>query len=142
MKLKLISDGTNTGTKLIDTDTGEQVKGIQKITYDLDCTNIPKVTVELFNVPVEIVAKEASVSLLKYSLVENEFMPNVSFEKNIKVVTKEAAQNRCLSSYDHMMYDADSNNVIGAVQSVKWVATPDKIDAEVVKIFYDNKEWE
>lgn len=65
MKLKLISDGTNTGTKLIDEDTGEMVHGISKLTWEANSNDmITKTTVEFFNIPVELDVK-ADVELLE-----------------------------------------------------------------------------
>ena len=57
MKLKIISDGTNTGTKLIDEDTGETISGISSLTWEASANEaLTKITVELFNIPVEIVS--------------------------------------------------------------------------------------
>lgn len=66
MKLKLVSDGTKTGTKLIDEDTGEMVHGVSRVSWEADAKeHITKTTVEFFNIPVEIVAK-AMVHLQEY----------------------------------------------------------------------------
>ena len=81
MKLKIISDGTNTGTKLIDEDTGEMIHGISKLTWEVNVENFTtKVGVEFFNIPVEFVSK-ADVELHEWDSKTGEFPHTKTFEK-------------------------------------------------------------
>lgn len=66
MKLKIISDGTNTGTHLIDIETGERVQQISKISWKADVKElITTASIELTNIPVEIVSS-AQISLFDF----------------------------------------------------------------------------
>src|SRR5580692_8961723 len=87
MKLKIVSDGTNAGTHLVDEDTGEFVRGISKISWECSCDDvITKTIIELQNIPVEIVSK-AEVDLLEMMPPSYKAVYSKSFEKEVKVVT-------------------------------------------------------
>ncbi len=56
MKLKIISDGTTVGTKLINEETGEMIHYVQKITWEVNAQGaISKATIELAKIPIEVV---------------------------------------------------------------------------------------
>jgi hypothetical protein len=56
MKIKVISDGTITGTKVFDADTGELMPGVQAVTWHLDTDSVSAdVVIKMVQVPVEIV---------------------------------------------------------------------------------------
>lgn len=137
MKLKIVSDGTNAGTKLIDEDTGEMIHLIQKLTWEADVKNFStKVTVELLNIPVEIVSK-VDVELLDYNKETWTLETSKFFEKEVKIVT-EGNKADCL----HVrIYDKQTNEPVGAVQKIKWTATPKKVRAKLKRIKFDNKDW-
>lgn len=142
MKLKLISDGTNLGTKLIDEDTGESLKGISQIDFQASVADpVAEVTVKFFNIPVEIVSK-ANVDLLEY-VKENDWRELVhtkSFEKEIKV-TSQLAEHKAITAHSVKIVDNDSGTPVGAIQEIKWSATSAEIKAEIKKIKFDKKEW-
>lgn len=140
MKLKIISDGTNAGTKLIDEDTGESVSGISSLTWEASAEQVlTKVTVELFNIPVEIVSK-AEVELYECKAPNWGMEFSKSFEKNVKLVSKLAGSKAVLNT-DTKVIDADTNESVGAVQEVKWEATPQGVLAKIKRLKFDNKDW-
>src|SRR3990167_3463131 len=58
MRIKIISDGTTLGTKVIDEETGEKIGLIQKIVWSADVNKvITECTVKLVKVPVEIITE-------------------------------------------------------------------------------------
>lgn len=140
MKLKIISDGTNTGTKLIDEDTGEMIHMVQKITYEATADDtFPKVTIELINVPVEIVS-EADVDLYEYTGPSFKETHTKSFAKKVRIISKPSNKKYCLNT-DTKIYDADTNELVGAIQKVKWSASPKKRKVKIKKIKFDKKDW-
>lgn len=137
MKLKIISDGTSAGTKLIDEDTGEMIHLIQNLTWQQSGEDYAsKVTIELINIPVEIVAK-AEVELLEYDSAW-ELKPTKTFEKEIKISSK-ITEN--VFTPDTRVYDNENNTLVGAVQEVKWQADTTETKAQVKRIKFDNKDW-
>ena len=141
MKLKIISDGTNGGTKLIDEDTGEMIHGISKLTWESYAdTLLTKVTVEFFNIPVEITTK-ADVELFEHT-ESNNWKPihTKSFEKEIKVISSDE-NGKSIPVYNTKIYDTQTNKSVAAVQNIKWQATPDGSKAKVKKIKFDNSDW-
>jgi hypothetical protein len=55
MNIKIISDGTATGTKIVDTTTGEQLNGVTKLTYTIESGGLAKAILELEPISAEIV---------------------------------------------------------------------------------------
>jgi|SRR6185436_16568660 len=138
MKLKIISDGTNEGTKLIDEDTGEMFHGISKLNWQANTDDtLTKVNVEFFNVPVEIVT-QAKIELMDYTEDYTDLQLSKNFDKNIKITSK-SHDGKAIPTTSVKVYDMDTNEIIGAVQSIKWEATPKKCEAEIVKIKIDNR---
>jgi hypothetical protein len=138
MKLKIISDGTNGGTKLIDEDTGEMIHLIQKLTWEADAKDpTTKVTIELLNVPVEIVSK-AEVELLEFEANNWELKPVKTFEKEIKIVSQQ--KGKAFSPHT-AIFDAETNDQVGAIQEVKWEANIAEVKAKVKRIKFDKKDW-
>lgn len=136
MKLKIISD--NIGARLIDEDTGEEVPLINKLTWEADAKEYTtKVTVELLNVPVEIVSK-AEVELLDYDKSTWELKPSKTFEKDIKIISSKKGVG---FSPHTTIHDAQTNEQIGAIQEVKWEASDSETKAKVKRIKFDNKDW-
>lgn len=134
MKLKLISDGTNTGTKLINEETGETVQRISKLSFEANAKDqLTKVTVELFDVPVEIVSK-AKVDLYEFIPPFNDEEHTKTFFKNIKI----ASEGR---SCQTIISDAESGEAVGAIQKIVWEATPQKRSAKIDKIKFDKTDW-
>lgn len=135
MKLKIISDGTNAGTKLLDEDSGESIPLIQKLTWETDSSGfgLSKVTVELLNVPVEIVTK-ADVDL--YEIWPTEHLSK-SFEKEVKVVSEKLDIGAPVTK----IFDNQTQEQIGAVQEIKWEANLTDRKAKIKKIKFDKKDW-
>lgn len=137
MKLKVISNGID--TKLIDEDTGEMVHGVSKLTYAADAHDpVVKVNIEFFNIPVEIISK-ADVQLYEYDMNTAALQHTKTFEKNIKVVSP--LSGITVLSSDTKVFDADTNEQIGAVQKVEWEATPLEAKATVQRVKFDNRDW-
>lgn len=139
MKLKLISDGTNKGTKLIDEETGEMVHGISKISFKADVNDATtKVNVEFFNIPVDITSK-AKIELFECIEPNYDIKRIKTFDRKVKIVS-ELHKNMALTGYAKIS-DADTGDIVSAVQKVEWEATPKKIGAKVKKIKFDKKDW-
>jgi hypothetical protein len=139
MKLKIISDGTNAGTKLIDEDTGEMVHLIQKLSWQADAAgHSTKVVIELLNVLVEITTK-AEVELSEIAAPSWEAKFSKSFEKEIKIKSEPVKENSFTPFT--VIRDAQTDEVIGAIQKIKWKATPKGIKAKIKKIKFDKKDW-
>jgi hypothetical protein len=139
MKLKIISDGTNAGTKLIDEDTGKMVHLIQKLSWEANAKEpFAKVTVELINIPVEITSK-AEVELLDYNKDNWELEVSKTFEKEIKIISKAAKVNQF--NLHTTVHDVQTNEQVGAIQEIKWEATPSEVKAKVKRIKFDKKDW-
>lgn len=140
MKLKIVSDGTNTGTKLIDEETGEKVHGISKLTWEAGMQDpVTKVTVEFFNIPVEFISK-AEVDLHEWDPATEEYSHTKSFEKNVKVISN-PKDGPAVPVCNVRITDNDTNERVSAVQEIKWEATPDSIKAKVKRIYFDKKDW-
>lgn len=116
MKLKIISDGTNAGAKLFDEDTGECLSLVQKLTWEAAADGFPlsKVTIELLNVPVDIVAT-ADIDLIE---TYPEAKIAESFEKEIKIISEP----KTLSTSDIKITDNKTQKQISAIQEIKWEA--------------------
>lgn len=142
MKLKLISDETNAGTKLIDEDTGETVSGIQKISFEVGVNGkeISKVCIELSNIPVEITSK-AEVDLYELSEDIGNLVKTKTFEKDIKIKTRALPGKPTVIASNVLISDAETDKPVGAIQNVKWEATPYEQKAKVDRIRFDNTDW-
>jgi hypothetical protein len=56
MKIKIVSDGTPMGTKVVNAETGEAIKGVCGVSWSLsDNRSIGRAIVEFALVPVELV---------------------------------------------------------------------------------------
>jgi hypothetical protein len=142
MKLKLISDGTNIGTKLINEDTGEAVSGISQISWEAKPEDpITKVVVEFFNIPVEIATK-ADVDLFEFTEANNWEEPiySKSFEKDI-IIKSELKNSKAVLSHSIKIINPETNEQSSGVQSIKWTATPESRKAKIQKINFDKKDW-
>lgn len=144
MKLKLISDGTPSGTFLVDEATGEEVENvITKIVWEADAKDniVAKTTIYMANVPVEI-ASDANVDLLEYK--QNEYktgwepVHTKSFEKFITASHNNPGTGLVSSP---RIFDGGTNVVVGAIQNITWEATPEECKANITKIMFDRKEW-
>ena len=62
MKIKIVSNGTSYGTKVVDSDTGEHLPNVAKITWTIEAKGLARCTLELIKVPVEVEA-EADMQL-------------------------------------------------------------------------------
>lgn len=57
MKLKIISDGTTTGTKVIETTTGEELMGVEHIHVNYQKGDVPLCILTLYGVEVSMLAE-------------------------------------------------------------------------------------
>lgn len=58
MKLKIISGGTATTTKLVNAETGEEVHGIQAITWTVSADDkLARAEVSFVHIPVEVIGE-------------------------------------------------------------------------------------
>lgn len=138
MKLKIVSDGTNAGTHLVDEDTGEFVRGIGKISWECSVDDvITKTTIELQNIPVEIVSK-AKVDLYEFRDPDFTSVHTKTFEKEIKIASDKG---NARYSANVKIFDNETNEQVAAVQKVKWEATPYERGATLSKIKFDKRDW-
>ena len=78
MKIKIISDGTMLGTKIVDEETGKELSFVRKVEWTLDLNAQPPwnrlatCKLEMFNVPVELVG-EAEIT--KKDLPKDDHQP-------------------------------------------------------------------
>jgi hypothetical protein len=56
MKLKVISDGTKLGTRVVNAETGELVKGVFGVQWEHKVHDLPTVILKIRSVPVEVTA--------------------------------------------------------------------------------------
>jgi hypothetical protein len=142
MKLKLYSDGTNNGTRVIDEDTGEMVHGILKLNWEANAEElITKVGVEFFSIPVEITTK-ADVDLYEWDKTTGDITHTKSFEKTVRIVSEKLQENLlAVPTINTFVYDVETNEKVGAIQKITWEATPSGSKAKIKKIKFDNKDW-
>jgi hypothetical protein len=57
MKIKIISDGTSAGTKIVDQDTGEFLNNAVSVTWRISVHGTAVATVTLRDVPVDVVGE-------------------------------------------------------------------------------------
>ena len=62
MKIKIVSDGTIGGTKITDEETGSLVGRVTKIVWEAEIGQIPKCTLEMFGLPIDIKAQIEKIS--------------------------------------------------------------------------------
>jgi hypothetical protein len=57
MKIKIISNGIATGTKVINEETGEHLEGVTEIIWRCKVKEFAEVELKLINIPVEVIGK-------------------------------------------------------------------------------------
>jgi hypothetical protein len=57
MKVKIISDGTSKGTKIINAETGETIENVRGATWKCSVGHLAEVILDMINIPVEIEGK-------------------------------------------------------------------------------------
>ena len=60
MILKIISDGTSKGTKVVNSETGELVNGICEVDWHLNCNNLAVATIKVY-ADVELKCKDVVI---------------------------------------------------------------------------------
>lgn len=58
MRLKVVSDGTPSGSRVVDAWTGETVEGVECVELKISAMDVPRATFHCVSVPVEIEAGE------------------------------------------------------------------------------------
>jgi len=53
VRIKIISDGTAPGTRVVDAGTGEPIDGITAISWKVDVNHLAEATLTFIKVPVE-----------------------------------------------------------------------------------------
>jgi len=138
MKLKIISDGTNAGTKLINEDTGESVEFVQKISWEVSAKDFTcKAIVDFINIPVEITSK-TEVQLHSWDPKTRVISHSKTFEKEIKILGER--KGKAFSPFVTIR-DVETNELVGAIQELKWEATPDGTKAIIKKLKFGKSDW-
>lgn len=60
-KVKIISDGTFQGTRVIDLLSGESLAGVVEVSFDMRRGEHSTATITLIDVPIEVVANETDI---------------------------------------------------------------------------------
>jgi hypothetical protein len=69
MEIKIVSDGTPYGTKLINIETGDEIKDIKSIDWHIEVDKLATAKIEFLRVPVELqVQRENTLSWEKKSM--------------------------------------------------------------------------
>ena len=58
MNIKIISDGTSKGTKVVNAETGEDVEYVQHIEWQLGVGELSDCTLKFIKVPIEFVGND------------------------------------------------------------------------------------
>lgn len=64
MKLKIISDGTNKGTKVVD-EIGDMVENVQSVQWQISAGMLSRATIEILAIPIETGITEAKKQIKK-----------------------------------------------------------------------------
>jgi hypothetical protein len=130
MKLKIISDGTSTGTKLINEESGEIIRFVQKISWSASMADFLTYTsIDLVNVPVDIVTKAEIHELDIYDEECNVYESEVRIVTNVDNIPEEL-----------MIYDNKTQTPIGSISEISLEITTDSIKAKIKKVKSDVEE--
>ncbi len=80
MKLKIVSDGTGDGTKILD-ENGERIENAVSVNWEIEASNNAIATITFMNVPVELVGESIGV-------VDNYFKVNSRFARFKRFIKK------------------------------------------------------
>ena len=58
MKVKIISDGTPRGTKLVNAETGEKLEGVTSVEWHISVDRLSEAVIMMRGVPIEAVVLE------------------------------------------------------------------------------------
>lgn len=67
MKLKIVTDGTTQGTRVLNADTGEPVLNTKKVIIVFDGTKPPSVEIHLFDCSVDLVGDREGLTYEGYA---------------------------------------------------------------------------
>lgn len=123
MKLKIISDGTKLGTKLVNEETGEPVQLVQSIEWETNFSDtIPIATIKIAMPKVDLTSM-AKVSSFAYSQSSDNFEFSNDEAKKVKVV-----------SYDEIYkikITDENEQALAGVQQIKWKVDVKSNDTEM-----------
>ena len=57
MKVKIISDGTSNGTKVVNVETGEVIENVTRIFWEVNVGSLAKAHIQIINCEVEVEAE-------------------------------------------------------------------------------------
>jgi len=66
MKLKIISNGTDLGTKVVDAETGSVVEGVTSIEWKIAAGKYAEATIKCISIPVEVEIDGKNGRLIEY----------------------------------------------------------------------------
>ena len=64
MKLKIVSDGTNKGTKVVD-EMGNMVEHVQSVQWQISVGMLSRATIELIDIPIETMVVKGEKQIRK-----------------------------------------------------------------------------
>ena len=140
--LKIISDGTAAGTRLIDEDSGEMIHLVQSIFWKATSDDfLTKTSIKILNVPVEIITK-ATILLKKFSEESGDFEDAGQIEKLIRIVSLSTSDiGHGTTLQEVFIYDAETNTPIpGVLEAIFKVDTSDGIQARLTQVLF-NEEY-
>ena len=82
MKFKITSDGTSTGTKLVNSSTGEVVSGVTKLVWQADVNGNVSCTVNLIGVEIDALGE------LSYAASAPKFVGKIPERTDLQIAKK------------------------------------------------------
>lgn len=140
MKLKIVSDGTREGTKLIDENSGEMIHGVSEIIWSANPNNtMTKTTIKFFNIPVEIIST-ANINLIEWNKESQQLTNDRFVEKKIKIISENSNNNSkaCFTS-DVKILDETGDPIYG-IQDIECKILPEGTEIKISKIIFDKNE--
>ena len=61
-RIKIVTDGIPKNTKIIDMDTGEEIKGAYSIDYHIDKDDVGRATIKFVKIPVELQLESSNLN--------------------------------------------------------------------------------
>lgn len=115
MKLKIVSDGTFEGTKVIDKETGQTINQISMVEFQVDINGLPKATIEFTDIEVDIISPTIA-DRSRFDKSNNYVKSNYVGAYNCEThITHNGG-------YDTKISNSTTKELIGGVQFYYWAA--------------------
>jgi len=81
IKLKIVSDGTSSGTHVVDRETGERLESVTAIEWRISVGNYAEAILTLRNVPLEVRILESQVTKTGFKTINRIHKRRIVLEK-------------------------------------------------------------